>query len=310
MIPESQIANSISVIIPVHNRSRELRRALESLAAQRDPLLEVVVCDDGSTEDIGAVFRAFQDRLNVKLVRLSASGGPAKPRNAAVAAASAPWVSFLDSDDEWLPGKSAALHSLLSNEIDVLYHRLEVRYEDSCIPSRRVHGTHVGSPLRGKDLLEGFIRWGNPLATSGVTMRRALLLEHGGFSSTVNSLEDFDLWLRLASVGSRFLYVQSTLGVYWVHAGSISSSGALEDYERYKRLYTRQLGLLPSRFRPLAESSFGYVLARKARQAGMTAAAAEHFQMVRPTLTPLCWLMSKALRTLDALMAVLWSVRR
>lgn len=304
MSPESGIATGISVIIPVHNRSRELVRALESLVAQQDPLLEAVVCDDGSSEDIGGVVEAFRGRLHVKLLQTPASGGPAGPRNSAVAAASSPWVSFLDSDDEWLPGKTAAIRPWLSNRVDVLYHRLNVRCEDSFAASRHALPTHVGMPFRGLDALESLIRWGNPLATSGVTMRRDFLLAHGGFCTLVNSLEDFDLWLRLAVSGARFVHLPVSLGIYWVSAGSISRRDGYHEYERYSKLFMRQLELLPAAYRPLAESSFGYVLARKARQCGLHSAAVEHFRKVRPHLTPRRWLLSQSIRALDALMGV------
>ncbi len=310
MSPESGITTGISVIIPVHNRSRELTRALESLVAQRDPLLEAVVCDDGSDEDIGAVVEAFRGRLRVKLLQMPASGGPAKPRNTAVAAASAPWVSFLDSDDEWVPGRTAAIRLLLSNRVDVLYHRLDVRREDSFAGSRHALSAHVGTPLRGLDVLASMIRWGNPLATSGVTMRRDLFLAQGGFCESMDSVEDFDLWLRLAASGARFAHLPVSLGVYWVSADSISRRGPAYEYERYRRLFVRQLELLPAVYRPLAESSFGYVLARKARQAGLRTAAAEHFRKVRPLLTPRRWFLSKLIQFMDALMGFARIVHR
>jgi glycosyltransferase involved in cell wall biosynthesis len=310
MSPRSGISTGISVIIPVHNRTRELMRALESLVAQRDPLLEVVVCDDGSSEDIGAIVEAFQGRLHVKLLRTPASGGPAKPRNLAVAVASAAWVSFLDSDDEWLPGRTAAIRPLLSNHVDVLYHRLDVRCEDSFAGSRHAMPAHVGTPLRGRDVLASLIRWGNPLATSGVTIRRDMFLAQGGFCESLNSVDDFDLWLRLAASGARFAHLPVSLGVYWVGVGSISRRGLTYEYERYRALFERQLELLPEVYRPLAESSFGYVLARKARQAGLRTAAAEHFRKVRPLLTPRRWFLSQSIRSVDALMGFARIVRR
>jgi hypothetical protein len=246
----------------------------------------------------------------VKLLQTPASGGPATPRNRAVAVASAPWVSFLDSDDEWLPGRTAAIRPLLSNHVDVLYHRLDVRYEDSFAGSRNTLPAHVGRPFRGLDVLSSLIRWGNPLATSGVTMRRDLFLAHGGFCATMNSLDDFDLWLRLAASGARFAHLPVSLGVYWVGAGSISRRAATSEYERYKALFMRQLELLPAVYRPLAESSFGYVLARKARQAGLRTTAAGHFRSVRPLLTPRRWLLSRAIQSVDALMGFARIVHR
>ena len=74
----------ISVVIPVYNRSWELRRALESLARQTTKNFEVVVCDDGSAEDIRAVVTTFEHQLDVQYQRIENSGGPARPRNVAI----------------------------------------------------------------------------------------------------------------------------------------------------------------------------------------------------------------------------------
>ena len=107
--------NSVSVIIPTYNRSADLRRALESIAAQTQPPYEVIVCDDGSEEDIRAVVDEFNSRLNISYIRITKSGGPGRPRNIAVAAATGSWISFLDSDDWWFPERLEALQPYVPN---------------------------------------------------------------------------------------------------------------------------------------------------------------------------------------------------
>lgn len=141
-------------------------------------------------------------------------------------------------------------------------------------------------------------------------MRRDLFLAQGGFCDSVNSVEDFDLWLRLAASGARFAHLPVSLGIYWVSPGGISRRGVTFDYERYNALCQRQLELLPAVYRPLAESSFGYLLARKARQAGLRTASVEHFRKVRPLLTPRNWLLSQLIQSVDALMEFARTLRR
>lgn len=91
----------ISVVIPVFNRSWQLRRALESLQGQSFKDFEVIVCDDGSTEDISGLIKGFEGVLKILLVQIPNWGGPAKPRNEGLKLATSEWVAFLDSDDWW-----------------------------------------------------------------------------------------------------------------------------------------------------------------------------------------------------------------
>ena len=99
----------LTVVIPTYNRSHELVRALDSLVAQTDTGFEVIVCDDGSTEDIASAIQGFHGRLRLRLMRIDNSGGPARPRNVATQAATTRWISYLDSDDWWYPSRMARL---------------------------------------------------------------------------------------------------------------------------------------------------------------------------------------------------------
>lgn len=91
----------VSVIIPVHNGAHFLGAALESVFAQDYEPLEVIVADDGSTDDSVAVARGFP---GVRCLEL-AKGGVSRARNLAVASSNGEWLAFLDADDTWLPDK-------------------------------------------------------------------------------------------------------------------------------------------------------------------------------------------------------------
>ena len=96
------LKNSVSVIIPTYNRSGLIARAIKSVLAAMFPGDEVLVIDDGSTDDTPAVVRAFGDA--VRYIRIENSG-PGAARNLGIRLAECPLVTFLDSDDEWLPDK-------------------------------------------------------------------------------------------------------------------------------------------------------------------------------------------------------------
>ena len=93
-----------SVVIPTFNRSPVLKRAIESVLAQSFLDYEILVMDDGSTDDTQAVVESFHDQ-RICYYWAENSGGPATPRNRGIDAARADWICFLDADDLWYPDK-------------------------------------------------------------------------------------------------------------------------------------------------------------------------------------------------------------
>lgn len=121
---------SFSIIIPTYNRARFLGRAIRSVLPQMQPGDELVVVDDGSTDDTAAVLAAFGNRITVVHGR---HGGAGKARNLGLARAQGDLVAFLDSDDEYLPGKLAIQRRFLAARPDVLFCFTNFRVE-------RLHG--------------------------------------------------------------------------------------------------------------------------------------------------------------------------
>jgi glycosyltransferase involved in cell wall biosynthesis len=92
----------VSVVIPTYNRADLLPRAIDSALAQTAPPVEIIIVDDGSTDDTPAVVMRYAERHagRVRSLRIP-NGGVARARNAGIAAARSQWVALLDSDDEW-----------------------------------------------------------------------------------------------------------------------------------------------------------------------------------------------------------------
>ncbi len=111
-------ALSVSVVVPTYNRAHLLERALRSVIPQCGPRDEVIVADDGSTDDTATVVEAFGGP--VRLLRLPHRGAGAA-RNAGIEAARGDLVAFLDSDDEWLPGKLSLQRAVLAAFPDLLF---------------------------------------------------------------------------------------------------------------------------------------------------------------------------------------------
>ena len=289
------MTNSVTVVIPTYNRSAELDRALASLVHQTDRDFSVFVCDDGSAEDIRSVVDRYADRLDIACERIENSGGPARPRNIGVAQATTEWVSFLDSDDWWQPDRMATMRAALNDDADIVYHGLRVIRANAAKGSTEADqtGEIIGSALRDADPLTHMLRFGNPLPTSATLVRTMLMREISGFdeSRALASVEDFDAWLRLASHGARFRFVDRPLGFYWVGDDNISAFTPRQ-YERQRALFERQLTLLPANQRRRARSNFAYLLGSYELMLGLPDTEG-YLRQVELSVEPLRWLKSR-----------------
>ena len=103
----------VSVVLPTYNRAPTLGRAIESVLAQTCENLELIVIDDGSTDDTSDVIAHYQADRRVRHIRLPGRGGAAAARNAGIREGTSPFVAFQDSDDVWMPRPRALAMSRL-----------------------------------------------------------------------------------------------------------------------------------------------------------------------------------------------------
>jgi glycosyltransferase involved in cell wall biosynthesis len=278
----------ITVIVPTYNRSAELRRALDSLRCQNTRGFEVVVCDDGSEEDIRAVVEPFEQFLDVRYIRTNNSGGPARPRNIAAAQAKGQWLSFLDSDDWWDANRMDCVRKFLTSEADLVYHGLL---------KKGLHGelngkeSLVGRKI-GADPLRDMIVRGNPIATSAAIVKRSIFERIGGFDEDpkLAAVEDFDAWLKMAEQGCIFSYLPKKLGCYWLGNDNISARSRLD---RHSRLFEKHLLLIDAKYHPLAFAHFSYALGSIAAAEGQQDLANEYFRKIRVGTAPVRWIFSR-----------------
>lgn len=229
----------ISVVIPTHNRAAYLPQAIESVLSQGYDDLEIVVVDDGSTDDTPAVMSRFANDLRIRYVRKAKTGAP-DTRNFGIRQARGGWILWLDSDDLLMPGWLARLDAaLLENpQADVYYGNLVVT-DASGQPAKNLrYEDFAGQNLR---LLSALLR-ANPLPLPGSLIRRTLLQEAGGFDTAFPRAHDYELWTRLAPV-ARFRHV-NFMAVKWRwHDGNMSSGSVARDLsydsEIVKRLLKR-----------------------------------------------------------------------
>ncbi|MDE3740129.1 glycosyltransferase [Pseudomonas resinovorans] len=207
-----------SVVMPVYNRERYVREAIESVLAQDDADFELVVVDDGSTDRSVQIIRSIQDP-RVRLLH-NHHGGGASARNTGLAAARGEFVVWIDSDDLQAKGALAALRRSISQnpDADVFYGDLEIF--DERFPGQ-VHHTRYAD-YQGKSLLPMLIQ-ANCLPNPGTAVRRSLYQRHGEYDTAFTRCHDYQIWTRLADTAN-FKKVETVLCHWRQHGESLSSA--------------------------------------------------------------------------------------
>ena len=204
--------------MPTRNRAKLLERAIGSVLAQGRSDWELIVLDDGSTDHTPEVLaRLASSDSRIRTVPHSSAKGPARARNRGIGLGRGEFVAFLDDDDEWLPHKLERAVEALEREPAAGLAYSPFFFVDAH-ETEHVYGVvdvSQDEPLRR--LLAG-----NFLGTSAVVARRELLLDVGGFNEAMPSLEDWDLWLRVAA-RVRFAYVPEPLVRIWFSQASVTS---------------------------------------------------------------------------------------
>jgi glycosyltransferase involved in cell wall biosynthesis len=215
---------AVSVVIPTYNSAQFLEEAIKSVLQQTYSDLDLVVVDDGSTDNTRRVVETFTDtRLRYAY---QSNRGRSAARNLGLEISQGDYVAFLDADDFFLPDKLKIQVDLLDRDPSlglVAAGHLEVDARGE--PLRRLE------PWRWRPTLT-LESWflGNPLQIQSVLVRRVWLERAGGFDQTFHYAEDWDLWLRLALLGCRMAWSEDVHSAYRFHA-----QNTIRDAERMKQ---------------------------------------------------------------------------
>ncbi len=202
------MGDSVTVIIPTWNRASLLSDAIHSVLAQTVAVSEILICDDGSSDDSREVVAAVRDK-RVIWIGGEHSGLPAVPRNRGVYASTGDWLAFLDSDDAWAPDKLAKQ----------LARTRQLGCLAVCTDAERlVPGQGRSGPLlslTGERMTFAGLLENNQIICSSVLVRSELVENAGLFpeSCQLRACEDYALWLRIATM-TDFGVVGEPLVVY------------------------------------------------------------------------------------------------
>jgi len=212
------------VIVPVYGRPRYLQEALDAVLAQDPRPDEVIVVDDGSPEPVSL---PPAHASACRLIRRERRGGPGAARDTALAVLRTNLIACADADDVWLPGKLAAQLSALEDhpEAALCFGTAIIVGPDGEPTGERWQILPTG--VLSAEFLAPLLFETNPIPTSSVVVRRRALVAAGGFTGPPLG-EDWALWLRLLTLGERFLYEPRAAIRYRRHAqGATADIAAL-----------------------------------------------------------------------------------
>lgn len=223
----------VSAIITTHNRAELLPRALDSVVVQTYPNIEIIVVDDGSTDNTSDVVESYQQKIPINYIRLDDSVGACRARNTGIEAASGNFVAGLDDDDQWHRKRIEELLEGYSDEYSAV---------TSDVVMVRRNSTAVWKKPRYIDL-ESLLY--TNLVGNQVLVRRSRLMEVGMFDSGLEAAQDYDLWIRLCEAFGPIFNVQKPLQTIFMDheeeriTSSSSYRGYLQFYEKHKHHFNR-----------------------------------------------------------------------
>jgi glycosyltransferase involved in cell wall biosynthesis len=199
------IPTFVSVIIPTYNRARYVTCAIESVLAQGEKDLEIIVIDDGSTDNTREALSAYKGTISYCYQN---NAGVSTARNAGIRMAKGEWVSFLDSDDEWLPNFISLQRDPVKQHPEIVGSVMNVVNARESDTLGTIFDDRGFSPaLRGESymieerpLLKIVEHKLTPIMI-GALFRREVILEVGEFNPTLRIAEDFDFVGRMALKG-------------------------------------------------------------------------------------------------------------
>lgn len=232
---------TISVLLPVYNSSKYLKFSIESMLAQTFSDFELIIINDGSTDESDNIIRSFKDKRIVYYIS-NYNQGLIRILNFGISVAKGEWIARMDADDIALPERfEEQLNYAENNAIEIVATKIKL-IDDLGFPigSWPEDSNHTSS-----DQIENRLPQSNCIAHPSILIRTTILKKYG-YSLNQKNSEDWDLWLRLISDGYKIGKIDKELLLYRIHAESITVSSSMNGATDQKIIYTKLKFLLNS----------------------------------------------------------------
>lgn len=220
---------TISVVIPAFNCAKYIQQALNSVISQTFPPHEIIVVNDGSTDDTEKQILQFGDKVSYVYQE---NGGPSKARNIGIQKATGKYIAFLDADDEWTPQHLENAAAVLTRFSDLEWFACAWQRksrQDKIARTSRFRGT-----LKQGAIIEDYFRAetlseNNLIHTNVVVVRRGLILNIGGFKVDMHRGEDRLMWFKLGMKEPKLGYSPDVGAIYYSTEDSLTGQDNLKD---------------------------------------------------------------------------------
>lgn len=243
-INETRDAMTISAVMPAYNAEKYIARALDSVLGQSRPADEIIVIDDGSTDGTAEIVKGYGDKIRYLY---QDNAGVSAARNKGIQESSCNWISFIDSDDEWLPENIEMLEGVVKRNGNLVW-----AFGDflncNCSGNARemAHNKDVAKDLLGKnEYFKNYLkcfRSGFSVSMISNIVKKNVFDEVGVFVVGQHRSEDTDLWLRISYEWPEVGYVAEPLAIY--HRGiATSNTSSYRDFDIITSMIEKHLKL-------------------------------------------------------------------
>lgn len=213
---------SVSIILPTYNRAHRVGKAIESVLAQTYTDFELLVIDDGSTDETEQVVTGYMDK-RVHYYRMEENGGQSKARNCGMQLAQYDYLAFEDSDDLWRPGKLEIQMETMQGagqDVGMVYHKF--RYDLGEGRGMVLPDENIPVEKKSGDIYKQLL-WDNLVGMPTMLLKKECVNVVGGLDETLKCLEDYDFALRIAqkykAIFINEIYLDATYSISGVSGG-------------------------------------------------------------------------------------------
>ena len=214
--------NYFSVIIPTFNSSKFIFKTLDSVSNQSYKHYEIIIVDDGSTDNTVHLIKNYfldKNEIDYRLIEKKNSG-PSAARNSGIKIAKFDWLAFLDSDDIWCNNKLKTVNNYINNNLDCNFfcHNEEVLLLNGKKILNNYNKNFNNNISISKQLYSN-----NLFSTSAVVCKKSLIINYNLFNENLLSAQDYELWLKISN-DLKVKFIPHYLGIYIERKDNISNS--------------------------------------------------------------------------------------
>ena len=219
----------ISVVCPTYNSANYIETTLQSVLSQHLLPYELIISDDGSTDNtielIENYLKSNNKKINYKVLK-NVHNGPGAARNTGIKNSTGEWIAFLDSDDVWYPDKIFHISNVITQNEDINF---ICHNEMHVFKNNKKRAVHYSKKFNINKPLFEQLYISNLFSTSAIVCKKDLLKNYAMFDESLMSAQDYDLWLKLAPYINVY-FIKEILGEYIIRDGNITSSGMIKRF--------------------------------------------------------------------------------